>query len=143
LISCTGDEPLVNQVLSVAEGRIVGITPRDEWSGEERGEVIDLGRYTVMPGMVDCHEHLCLDMGDEAEQAAHSDAWLTIVSTVNARRILEAGITTMRDVGEKNFIDVQMKRAIEQGVLPGPRLLISGWRGRHAPRGPRAAQAGR
>lgn len=126
LIDGAGAVPLLDQVLEIEGERIVAIHARGGWAPPPGAEVIDCSDRTVLPGLIDCHEHLCLDMGDEASQCAQSDAWLTITSVVNARRILESGITTMRDVGEKNFIDVHMKRAIDAGLIPGPRLLISG-----------------
>jgi imidazolonepropionase-like amidohydrolase len=126
LIDATGAAATTNKVLVIDGERIVDILDRAEFDPGDNATIIDLSQYTVMPGMFDCHEHLTLDVGDEAAQCAEPDAWLTIVAVQNARKILEAGITTMRDVGEKNFIDVEMKRAIESGMVSGPRLLISG-----------------
>ncbi|MDB4895627.1 MAG: hypothetical protein JWN15_1889 [Firmicutes bacterium] len=126
LIDCTGRPAAQDQILAIEGDTIAAIRVGAGWEPAAGADLIDLSHLTVMPGLIDCHEHLCLDMGDEAAQCTESDAWLTIMATVNARKILESGITTMRDVGEKNFIDVQMKRAIDAGVIPGPRLLISG-----------------
>jgi imidazolonepropionase-like amidohydrolase len=126
LIDATGHEPRSGQVLAVDGERITQILDKAEFHPGPVDEVLDYSGHTVMPGMIDCHEHLVLDMGDEAAQCSQPDAWLTITAVQNVRKILHAGITTMRDVGEKNFIDVEMKRAINAGLIPGPRLLISG-----------------
>src|SRR3712207_5822356 len=79
-----------------------------------------------MPGMIDCHEHLCLDVGDEAAQCAQPYARLVVISVHNAKSILLSGITTIRDCGEKDFLDVEIKRAIEERMIEGPRIVISG-----------------
>lgn len=126
LIDATGAAPAHGKVLAIEGQRIVSVLDRQGFQPEPGAEVVDLSGYTVMPGMIDCHEHLILDVGDEAAQSSQPDAWLTITAVNNARKILHAGITTMRDVGEKNFIDVEMKKAIDRGLIPGPRLLISG-----------------
>ncbi|MDB4895625.1 MAG: hypothetical protein JWN15_1887 [Firmicutes bacterium] len=126
LIDATGTVPRSGQVLAVDGERIAQILDQVEFRPGPADEILDYSGHTVMPGMIDCHEHLVLDMGDEAAQCSQPDAWLTITAVQNARKILQAGITTMRDVGEKNFIDVEMKRAINAGLIPGPRLLISG-----------------
>ena len=79
-----------------------------------------------MPGLIDCHEHLMLDLGDEAAQSAQPIPYLSAIAVANAKKILQSGITTMRDVGERYFIDVEMKGAIKAGLIEGPRLLTSG-----------------
>jgi imidazolonepropionase-like amidohydrolase len=53
-------------------------------------------------------------------------SWISLVGSANARKILGAGITTLRDVGEKDFIDVYWKKAITEGLIKGPNMLISG-----------------
>jgi imidazolonepropionase-like amidohydrolase len=126
LIDATGAQPMPNKTLVVEQDRITAIVDSADPIPDEDVEIIDLGRYTVMPGMIDCHEHLSLDVGDEAAQCSQPLPYLTMVAVANARKILQAGITTMRDVGEKGFIDVEIKRGIEAGLIQGPRLLTSG-----------------
>lgn len=127
LIDGTGKAPKKNQVIRIEEDKIISIIDREKFEAEAGERVIDLSEYSVTPGFVDCHDHLCLDAGDEAAQCAESDVWLSIVSVANAKKIVESGITTMRDCGEKSFIDVEVKRAIEKGIIPGPRLLTAGY----------------
>src|SRR5215212_6309029 len=69
LIDATGAAPMKNKVLMVERDRIVAVT-NDGQDPPDGAEVVDLSRYTVMPGMIDCHEHLSLDVGDEAAQCA-------------------------------------------------------------------------
>ena len=124
LIDSTGAEPMKNKAIAVEGDRIKAIiSPADVPAG---AEVIDLSKRTVMPGLFDCHEHLIVDTGDEAAQCAEPQAYLAMKAVWNAKAILKAGITTMRDVGERYFIDVEARRCIEEGRIQGPRLLISG-----------------
>jgi imidazolonepropionase-like amidohydrolase len=126
LIDATGTQPLKDKALVIEHDRIAQMTGIADVPDAADAAVIDLRAYTVMPGMVDCHEHLILDVGDEAAQCSQPTPWLTMMAVANAKKILHAGITTMRDVGEKDFIDVEIKRGIAAGLIPGPRLLISG-----------------
>ncbi len=125
LIDSTGKEPMENKILVIEGDRIAALLDGPEVPQSD-GEVIDLSGYTVMPGLIDCHEHLMLDLGDEAAQSAQPIPYLSAIAVANAKKILQSGITTMRDVGERYFIDVEMKRAIEAGLIQGPRLLTSG-----------------
>lgn len=124
LIDATGAKPMKNKAIAVEGDSIKAIiNATDVPAG---AEIIDLSGRTVMPGLVDSHEHLIVDPGDEAAQCAEPQAYLAMKAVWNAKAILKAGITTMRDVGERYFIDVEAKRCIEAGLIQGPRLLISG-----------------
>lgn len=89
-------------------------------------EVIDLSEYTVIPGLVDCHDHLCIDTGDEHAQALESDQYHIAKGLRNARRMVQGGITTLRDVGEKHYNDVVLREALNSGEFPGPRVISCG-----------------
>ncbi len=88
--------------------------------------VVDWTDYMVLPGLIDCHDHLGIDLGDERAQSYDHDAVITLRAVRNARHLLRSGITTLRDVGESRHLDVYWKRAISEGVVEGPRLLIAG-----------------
>ena len=92
-------------------------------------EVIDLGDRTLMPGLIDAHVHLFLHPGAEDLQTVEESVpQRTIIATLAARDDLMAGFTAERDMGTEGAgsADTAVRNAIDQGLLPGPRLRISG-----------------
>jgi imidazolonepropionase-like amidohydrolase len=95
-------------------------------------EIIDLGQYTVLPGLIDAHTHLMLQ-GDSTSEAydeqllKQSIPYRTIRAVAAAKMALEYGFTSLRDVGNEGtmYADVDLKQAINRGIIPGPRLQIS------------------
>jgi imidazolonepropionase-like amidohydrolase len=92
--------------------------------------VIDLGDATLLPGFIDAHTHLTMDFDPEYDAArlrvmSRTIAEQAIRATVNARKTLMAGFTTVRDVGSSDFLDVGLRNSINTGVVPGPRMLVS------------------
>jgi imidazolonepropionase-like amidohydrolase len=88
---------------------------------------IDRGNETLMPGLIDAHTHLALipGLGNQAAQMAASPVDLMLRSVGNIRRDLLSGVTTMRILGEREFNDVACRRAIDEGLIPGPDLVIA------------------
>jgi imidazolonepropionase-like amidohydrolase len=93
-------------------------------------KVIDLGDVTLLPGFIDSHTHLSMAFNPDYNGAVLRGlqmevSEMAIRATVNARKTLMAGFTTVRDVGSSNFIDVGLRNSINAGVIPGPRMLVS------------------
>ncbi|MBI2955812.1 MAG: amidohydrolase family protein [Acidobacteria bacterium] len=118
---------LTEQVIVIRGERIERVAPAAEVRIRADATVIDLSRATVLPGLIDAHTHLTSDhryhgyrsLGlSVPRQALHGAA--------NARRTLEAGFTTVRDVSGEGYADVALREAISEGDIPGPRMLASG-----------------
>ncbi|MFL6752333.1 MAG: amidohydrolase family protein [Sphingomicrobium sp.] len=109
--------------------RIAAIGPN--LAGPTTARIIALPGATLMPGMIEGHSHLFLHPYNETlwdDQVLHEPLALrTARAVVHAERTLEAGFTTERDLGTEGagFADVGLKQAIDQGIVPGPRLLVS------------------
>lgn len=96
--------------------------------------VIDLAKFTVMPGMFDAHAHLCMNMQHKRDAGRYyyttlndSNAMRAIQGVANARSMLEHGFTTVRDIGnEGNYAGTDLRRAVEQGLVPGPTIINAG-----------------
>ncbi|HKO06002.1 MAG TPA: amidohydrolase family protein [Candidatus Acidoferrales bacterium] len=112
----------------VTDGKIAGTGANA--SVPAGAEVVDLGDATLMPGFIDAHTHLTgSDSYDYRQNFMDSlqkpIAEMAIDSTVNAKKTLLAGFTTVRDVGSDNQLDVGLRNAIRRGVVIGPRMLVS------------------
>jgi len=119
---------LTNQAILVEGERIKEVGPASAVAGHAPAgaRVIDLSGATVLPGLIDCHTHVTSDPGDYYQQLfRQSPIDQAVVAHVFAKRTLEAGFTTIRNVGADEFVDVALRNAINSGVVAGPRMQVS------------------
>ena len=122
LIDGVSTTPRGNTTILITGDRITGVV--EGWQAPAGARVIDLKTSTVMPGLIDAHVHITEEgtAADLTHTVTTSPVDDAIYSTVYARRTLEAGFTTIRNVGAHGGADIALKRAINAGVVPGPRI---------------------
>jgi imidazolonepropionase-like amidohydrolase len=112
----------------VRDGRIVSITPRAK-AADPGLRALDWSALTVVPGLMDMHTHLADEgpYGDPATPLRSNAARDAFIGARNVRATLQAGFTTVRDVGVyRGFADVQLRDAVNAGWVPGPRMFVAG-----------------
>ena len=119
---------LADRAIRIEDGRVASITP---WTAGSRtgGRLIDWSAYTVLPGLIDLHTHLIGDISsaDVAAPLSSSAARDALMGAAHARATLDAGFTTVRDVGTyRAFVDVALRNAINAGQVEGPRMYVAG-----------------
>jgi imidazolonepropionase-like amidohydrolase len=115
-------------IVVVSGGKILGV--RMAVKAPAGSEVIDLGDATLLPGFIDAHTHLTFPYSEDHKQERLDTLQKTVAeqaidATANARVTLMAGFTTVRDVGSRDYLDVGLRNAIRDGIVPGPRMLIT------------------
>ncbi len=124
----TGDKTRDNMVIVVVGDRIQSVSPANSVSIPAGATVLDLSHATVLPGLIDCHTHLGAraDRYDEIYNFKDTPFQSAFAGVVNARKTLEAGFTSVRDVGSLPFLAVDLRNSINEGLIPGPRIVASG-----------------
>jgi len=125
LLDVKTGKTLTDQAIVIEGDKIVSVGPAPAASAS--ATTINLPNATVLPGLIDAHTHITFDPG----QVGYSGLGVSIprealVGAKNARITLEAGFTTVRNVGARGFSDVALRDAINAGDVPGPRMLVSG-----------------
>jgi imidazolonepropionase-like amidohydrolase len=109
--------------VTIVDGRITAVATQGAAvpAGSRR---IDLPGMTLLPGLIDMHTHITGDPRYSGyRELEFTDNFWTVVGVANAKKTLEAGFTTIRNVGSDHFDDVAIKQGIEQGYVPGPRIV--------------------
>mgnify|MGYP001361968646 CR=1 FL=1 len=127
LFAVPGQEPLKEQTIIVKDGRIAKVEA-GYVLGSPGERVIDLRQKYVLPGFIDAHVHLLSELSAKVklERTEDSEAFEALRGATFALRTLRAGFTTVRDVGERSRAIFALKRAIGEGMIAGPRLLVAG-----------------
>jgi imidazolonepropionase-like amidohydrolase len=124
LIDGRGGAPVRDAVILIQGDRITAVGPG--LAIPAGAEIVDLSKKTVLPGLIDCHTHITSQSGNYYEDLfRRSPIDAAVVAHVYARRTLEAGFTTVRDVGSSEFIDVALRNAIDRGDVVGPRMQVA------------------
>jgi imidazolonepropionase-like amidohydrolase len=117
-----------DKTVVIRDGRIVEIRSGFADSGDEAGVIVDLRHSFVLPGLIDSHTHLCHENGpdDKINRVTKSAADLAIDGAYFANLTLQAGFTTVADLGDENDAIFALRDGIAAGRVPGPRVLTSG-----------------
>ena len=127
LFDGTGADAIRDATVVVDDGRITAAGPAATITVPPGADVLDLHDRFVMPGLIDCHSHISIvpGLGDQIGQLRQASVKQALRATANLRRDFFAGTTTMRVMAEENFLDLDVREAIDAGVIPGPRLLCA------------------
>ena len=127
LLDVRTGELRTNQVIVVEDGKIVQVGPVSEVKASTGDTTIDLPETTLLPGLIDAHTHLTFELSSLGYQGLGiSTAREALHGARNARRTLEAGFTTVRNVGARDYADIALRDAINDGDVIGPRIVASG-----------------
>lgn len=125
LIDGSGRAPITNPVILIEGDKITAVGSGLAIPAGAR--VIDLGAATLLPGLIDCHTHVTSQPRNYMEdQFRRTPIDVAVLAHVFARRTLDAGFTTIRNVGAGEFVDIALRRAIDEGSVAGPRMITSG-----------------
>ncbi len=127
LLDVKSGKTLPNQQIVIEGDKIVSVGPSTGPGAKAGYNIIDLSKATVLPGLIDAHTHLTFSPDQFGYQALGiSIPREALTGAKNAKLTLDAGFTTVRNVGADGFTDVALRDAINAGDLPGPRMLVSG-----------------
>jgi imidazolonepropionase-like amidohydrolase len=120
-----------NVAVVVDNDRITSVQP--DTSVPANAQVIDLRRYTAIPGMIDAHTHMTYYWDQKpgtnpwAQSSERQHAVTVFLAQENARKTLESGVTSVRDLGSSDYDDIAMRDLINRGAMAGPRMFVSGY----------------
>ena len=130
VIDGTGAAAIPNGVVVILDDKIMAVGPASTVRVPSGAKVIDLGDATLMPGFIDGHTHIIGRVLGDPEAGGSTfrdpDSFHILLGARNAERTLMAGFTTIRNLGAPNFDDLTLKRAINEGWVPGPRIFGAG-----------------
>jgi imidazolonepropionase-like amidohydrolase len=121
-------ESVEKGAVAVHDNIITFVGPTEKIRPSKKDEVFDISGKSILPGLIDAHVHLCLDGSPDPMTSLLRDSipQLTLKAAHHARETLSAGVTTIRDMGGKDYVDLAIRDGIESGLLQGPRMICSG-----------------
>jgi imidazolonepropionase-like amidohydrolase len=128
--------PVPGNAIAVREGKIVAVGQQEDIKRIPHDHVIDFPGCTLMPGLIDSHTHLSMDgeLENYLDHMADPVAELTLRAVAMMKRDLNAGVTTCLCCGDREFLDIVCRKAVNEGLVDGPHLLVA-TRGIRAPTG--------
>ncbi len=132
----SGSKTVPDPVLVVENGILKGVTKEVEIGRQSDNRIFSYPGATLMPGLIDCHTHLSMDptLENYLDHMADPVAVLTLRAAAMMRKDLQAGTTTCRCMGDREFLDIACRTAVENQEIAGPHLLVA-TRGIRAPEG--------
>src|SRR5262249_5176210 len=115
-----------NATVVIQGDKILSLGPPPPSNRSATVKEINLPNATLLPGLIDAHTHLTSDPNFGYQQLGVSVPKEALIGAKNARATLEAGFTTVRNVGAHGFTDIALRDAINEGMVPGPRIIASG-----------------
>ena len=127
MIDGTGGPPVDKGAILIEGQRIIGVGKEEDLREKADIHVLDCSDQTLLPGLIDCHNHLSLDprLENYLHRMADPIPALTLRACETMKIDLRSGVTTSRCMGDKGFLDVECKKAVAEGRIEGPRLLIA------------------
>jgi imidazolonepropionase-like amidohydrolase len=125
----TGTGEVIERGMVVVDGPVITfVGPEKGWRISKKDSLFDLSGKAILPGLIDCHVHLCMDGSSDSMTSLMKEpiALNSLKAARHARLTLEAGITTVRDMGGRDYVDLSLRNAIRGKVVQGPRMLCSG-----------------
>jgi imidazolonepropionase-like amidohydrolase len=118
---------MLDNVTIVIDGdKITSVSGSGSQANQAGAHVINLPNATLLPGLIDAHTHLTFDPNFGYQELGVSIPKEALIGAKNARITLEAGFTTVRNVGARGYTDIALRDAINEGMIPGPRIMASG-----------------
>ncbi len=119
---------VADPAIIIQDGIITQVGAREGLQVPSAAVVIELPGVTLLPGLIDMHTHLDADAAVGGFNGLEfTDSYWTVIAVANARKTLEAGFTTVRNVGSSDWSDIALKQAIEGGKIDGPRIVPAGY----------------
>lgn len=130
LIDGTGADPVPNAAVLIEDGRIAQIAAADAipLAPDDAVDVIEVSGGSIMPGFIEMHSHIhcSAELDAYTHITTESDEVFLMRAVGAVRSALASGVTTMRDLGARNQVAFPIKQAIDDGIIPGPRLIVAG-----------------
>lgn len=125
IIDGTGAEPVRGRSVVVEKGVITAVV---EDARAPRGNGVDLAGHTLLPGLINCHVHLCFGAEADPVRPMREEpvALTAIKALLRARETALAGVTAVRDLGGREYVELAARRAIQEGLIDGPRIVAAG-----------------